>query len=196
MFAIGLTGGIGTGKSLAGSLLAKYFETVDADALVHELYRSHEGLIRGIQGEFGDKAVVRGEVDRTYLREVVFQNPHRLKALSRIVHPVIAEALRERISLCRELRKVVIFQIPLLFENHWEQELDHVILLICSEETQLQRILVRDQSTEESARKIMATQMPQAQKILLADTVIENTGSREELESRLEAWRLKAGPGF
>lgn len=196
MFAIGLTGGIGTGKSLAGELLAKHFETVDADLLVHELYRTHEGLIHGIQAEFGERAVLQGEVDRSYLREVVFQNPARLKALSAVVHPVISEALRKRISLCRELRKVVIFQIPLLFENHWERELDHVILLVCSEETQLRRILARDQSTEANARKIMATQMPQSQKILLADTVIENMGSPLELEARLEAWRIRTEPGL
>ena len=152
VFAIGLTGGISSGKSVAGEYLRRYFKVMDADALVHDLYQSDSSLIADIAHEFGENCVRNGRVDRKTLGNLVFKNPRSLDRLNSIVHPIVGKRLTDEIERARSEKEITVFLIPLLFEHHWQEKLDSVVLVGCSPATQLARILSRDQRSEEEAR--------------------------------------------
>ncbi|MBW7875965.1 MAG: dephospho-CoA kinase [Candidatus Cloacimonetes bacterium] len=188
IYAIGLTGGISSGKSLAGTYLSRYVPVLDSDHLVHELYSSDQALINSIAEAFGSQCVGKEGVLRRKLREIVFKDSAQLELLNSIVRPKTSEVLLSRILSCKASRQPQVFMIPLLFENGWQKELDHVLLLGCSVETQVARILRRDGTDAEDARLVIAAQMPLHEKQKLCDYYIENEGEPQELYARLDVW--------
>jgi dephospho-CoA kinase len=188
VYAIGLTGGISSGKTVAGEYLCKYFKVLDADALVHELYDTDPILVERIAEEFGDICVERGKVDRKILGSLVFKNPQALNQLNAIVHPLVGKSLSAEISKAHSERVVTVFLIPLLFEHNWQEDLDTVLLVGCSEQTQLERILLRDHRSIDEARAIVAAQMPLEEKRLLCDSFLSNDADLEGFYEKLDAW--------
>lgn len=187
--AIGLTGGISSGKSLAGEYLSRYFPVLDSDHLVHELYRQDQELIEAIAHAFGKDCVGTDGVMRKKLRDIVFKNSEKLEVLNQIVRPRTSQVLMAKIRACKSSGQAQIFMIPLLFENEWQKELDHVLLLGCSVNTQIQRILKRDGTDTEDAKSVIASQMPLEQKKKLCDYYIENEAEPQDLYRSLEVWR-------
>ena len=133
-FAVGLTGGIASGKSLADAYLSAYFDIVDADLLVHRIYAEDKALIRAIENAFGPDCIRDAVVYRPALKNKVFADPEKLRLLNQIVHPVVGKLLREAIEHARKNEVYTLIVIPLLFENNWDQKLDHVLLVGCHPE--------------------------------------------------------------
>jgi len=188
LYAVGLTGGISSGKSLAASLLEPYFQLVDADLLVHELYESHQGLQQSIQDRFGDHCVVDGVVQRKELRKIVFDDPALLKELNGIVHPIVGAELHSRIQNARKSQRSTLFAIPLLFENAWQEHLDCTLLIACDMQTQIERVMKRDGSSELEARNIIQSQMSLEKKKELADFCVDNSSSVQLFQEKLIEW--------
>lgn len=188
-YAVGLTGGIASGKSFAEAYLSTHFEVVDADLLVHSLYANDRGLIQAIKDTFGPQCVRDSVVYRPALKNQVYQSPDKLKLLNQIVHPVVGRHLIGAIDEAREKKIYTLIVIPLLFENHWDSKLDHVLLVGCSPEIQVQRLTRRDSCSSQRAMEIIHNQMDEASRRARCDSLIINDGAKEQFEKKLEYWR-------
>jgi dephospho-CoA kinase len=202
MLKVGLTGNIAAGKSSVARVWRSLGATViDADELSRRVVDPGTPAFAAIEAEWGDRVVEPGGgLDRAALRTIVFADPEARERLESIVHPAVA-ALREdeyREAVERGER-VVVADIPLLFEVGMAEEFDVIVLVDAPEEARLMR-LVGDRGLEaEEARRMIAAQMPSELKRARADVVIENTGSLGDLERRAgEVWDellLRAGAG-
>jgi dephospho-CoA kinase len=187
---IGLTGGIATGKSTVGQLLAERFglPLLDADLYARGALAPGTPGARAVLARYGE-AVAAGAgdaIDRAALGRVVFADPLERRWLEQLVHPLVRqrfEAELERLAHAPE----VVLMIPLLFEAGLESLCSEVWLVTCSPETQLQRLIGRDGLPEHEARARIAAQWPLARKQALADRLISNDGDPEALEQQLAA---------
>ena len=187
-YALGLTGGIASGKSLASKYLSDRYAIYDADQIVHDLYRTDMELIDTIGRIFGPQVINNGQVDRNKLREIVFDDRRLLPDLNAIVHPVVGKFILDGIQKHRDTKTRGIFVIPSLCENSWNSKLDGSLLISCSIETQIQRLLKRDSYTRAQATRIIESQMSLEQKTKLCTWVIENEGVPEALYNKLQKW--------
>ncbi|MBU1213891.1 MAG: dephospho-CoA kinase [Gammaproteobacteria bacterium] len=185
----GLTGGIGSGKSA----VARLFETlgariVDTDEISHRLTASKGAAIPAIQQAFGDSYItIDGALDRARMRALVFSDTDAKQRLQTILHPLIlAQAKAEALSPTEAPYTVVV--VPLLFESgRYRDWLRSIIVVDCPEELQLARTLQRSGMDETVIRAIMSQQMDRAGRLSLADEVIVNDGTMEQLQSRVAA---------
>lgn len=188
MLLIALTGGIGAGKSSAGSLLARLGAThVSADQLAREvLERGEEGYNR-VVAHFGDQILVNGEIDRKMLADIIFNDPHQRAILEQITHPLIQKRFRE-IQRTLPVDGVLIYEIPLLAENpERATEFDYVLTIETSEELRHERLLNRGLSTSQVIARI-SSQTNDIKRREIAHHVIENNGDKEALLRALEEW--------
>ncbi|MCO4782614.1 MAG: dephospho-CoA kinase [Candidatus Cloacimonetes bacterium] len=190
-YAIGLTGGICTGKSACEKYLKDFFTVLDADKIVHDLYANDLLLIESIEDVFGSKVVEKGVVNRKMLGQIVFSNPQKLNELVSLVHPKVTQVIQQKIQECKTKQEVTIFSIPLLFENSWQNYLDETIVVTCDPEIQIDRIQKRDNKTKEEALKVIQTQMPQQEKVDLANFVIKNDKQLKDLHLKLKGLFLQ-----
>jgi dephospho-CoA kinase len=200
MRVVGLTGGIGTGKSTASAILRELGATViDADEGTRAVQRrGSEGLAR-IAEEFGTGILTPdGDLDRTRLGDLAFHDPEARRRLNAIVHPLVGQWMAERQREAAERGDpVVVLDIPLLFEARGAGAFDTVLLVYAPEQLQLERLVRLRGMDEEQARARIAAQTPIEEKRRLATHVVENTGTVEELRSQVElAWSeiLRANP--
>jgi dephospho-CoA kinase len=185
MLKIALTGGIATGKSyILAQLRERGVPTIDADAIVHELFEPDTAVTQAVALEFG-KAILRedGRVDRAVLASKVFSNDNARLRLEAIVHPVVYDRLRQWFAV--RGRPLGVASIPLLYETHREGDFDAVIVTACGADQQLTRLLARGLS-EEDARLRMAAQMPADEKARKADYVIRTGGTMGETSAQLD----------
>lgn len=186
---IGLTGGVSSGKTVAGNWLTRYFDVFDADLIVHELYAVNQDLRQQMSEQFGSGILLPDGVCRDALRALIFADRSRLEEIGRIVHPFVTERLHE---IMREKRlsglRDCVFQIPLLFENDWHRKLDYVLLIGCSQETQMKRCLNRGMGNREEVLRIINSQMSFADKKELADHCIMNDGELDNFYAQLQSW--------
>jgi dephospho-CoA kinase len=191
MRLIGLTGGIATGKStVARMLAARGAAVVDADLLAREAVTPGSRALAEIAGEFGpDVLTSEGTLDRAALGRLVFADPARRRRLEGITHPRIGALMAERIAaaLASEAR-LVVADIPLLFENDRAGLVEGVLLVDAPPEAQLQRLMLRDGLDAEDARRRVAAQMPLAEKRRRATWVIDNGGTEERTAEQVDAW--------
>ena len=192
MKLVGLTGGIATGKSTVTSMLRQLgARIIDADELAREIVGPGREAWREIVEAFG-REMVRADqtIDREKLRKIIFADPQARKRLESITHPRIRALAQERIGqLGAEGAELVIYAAPLLFENQVHLWLRPVILVACAATLQKQRLLKRDGLSEEEARRHLQAQMSLEEKRKLADFIIENDGSLEELSRQVqEIW--------
>lgn len=182
---IGLTGGIGTGKSTVSRyLINNGYVVIDADFVSREV-SEREDILEKLADEFGDELIFHGKLDRRALRKKVFSSKERVKKLNAILHPPIIERIKHYIEINRG-REPIFLDIPLLFECNLEYLSDMVILVACSEDIQLMRVMERDEVEVEEARAIIDKQMPMECKRGKADYIIENNEGIMELEEKIE----------
>ena len=190
-FILGITGGIGSGKSAA----TQWFESqgivvVDADIVAREVVELGQPALKEIQLSFGDWVILEdGNLNRRALREHIFQFPEARETLEKITHPAIRQSIIQQLQQAES--PYVILVSPLLFETNQHELVHHTLLIDANEETQLQRASQRDGQNEEQIRKIIAVQMPRTQKQLLANDIVMNDGLLEHLHQQLKPLHLK-----
>ena len=193
MFVIGLTGGIGTGKTQVSDILASLGAAViNADQVGHEAYLPNTRTWQDIVDAFGRGVLSEsGEIDRKKLGGIVFSDPDDLERLNAITHPRIFEMIQDRIrDLDREGASVVVVEAALLIEANWTSLADQVWVVTSEEEDVVAHLVARNQLTEESIKARIASQMPQAERVKHAGVIISNHGDLGQLRSRVQAaWR-------
>ncbi|MBE0338896.1 dephospho-CoA kinase [Paenibacillus sp. 23TSA30-6] len=193
---IGLTGGIATGKSTVSALLvAKGALLIDADAIAREVMLPGHPVLAAVIQHFG-QAVMNsdGTLHRKKLGEIVFGDPVQRQALNDITHPAIREEMRTRMeSYEREHPdKLVLADIPLLYESGLESLYDEIMVVYVPRDVQLQRLILRDGLTEEQAGLRLSSQMDIEHKRSLADIVIDNSGTQAETKLQIDQfWQRK-----
>lgn len=174
MIVLGLTGSIGMGKSTAAKMLRLMGVPVhDSDKAVHAALLPKGGAFREVSRLF-PSAVSKGAIDRKKLGAIVFSDKVQLKKLESILHPVAQESQHKFIRACRAKgKRIVVLEIPLLFETGAESRVDYVITVSSPPDIQRRRVMKRRNMNEEKFRSILASQMPDAQKRALSDFVID-----------------------
>ena len=193
MFIIGLTGGIGSGKSAAAKILKELgIEVIDLDQITHELMRPGELGYIEIKKEFGEKYIdTKGAIDRKLLREEIFSSFDLKKRIESILHPIIFEECNKQLNLLKH-KKYIVLVIPLLFETkNYISLIDESLLIDCDLETQIERVIKRDNVSKASANRIIKNQMNRQEKQLLADKVILNDGNMNYLKTQLDSYYKK-----
>lgn len=185
LMVIGLTGGIGCGKTTAAKLFERRgFKRLDCDAIVHELLESDESTLTEVKNRFGEAMIAEsGCVDRAALGKIVFSDEKALKDLEAIVHPRVHAVWRGKVASDPSADWIV--EIPLLFEKKLEKNVDFTVCVSSDQELQVER-LERKGMDRASALTRIDRQLPIAVKIELADFVLLNDGSPEFLESQVE----------
>ena len=186
-FVVGLTGGIGTGKSSALEAFEQAgASTVSLDQIAHEQAKPGREGYRAIVRAFGKNIIVGAEglIDRRALGEKVFKSPAALRKLERATHPII---LREMERLVRSMKGVVVVDVPLLFEKKLQKHFDATVLIACNPAAQLRRVTKRDGFTPVEARRRIKAQLPLATKRRLADHTIDNDKDLIALRAKVDA---------
>jgi dephospho-CoA kinase len=178
---IGLTGGIGSGKSTVGQMLHELGAAViDADAIARSVTANQGAAMPAIAQTFGtDFVSTDGALDRERMRAHVFSHPEAKQALEAIIHPLVAqETQRQALHAIASGHHSLVFDVPLLVESgaRWRAQVDRVLLVDCSEETQIQRVMARNGWSRETVQAIITAQASRAQKLAAADWVIDNEG--------------------
>ena len=189
-FILGITGGIGSGKSAA----TQWFESqgivvVDADIVAREVVELGQPALKEIQLSFGDWVLLEdGNLNRRALREHIFQFPEARETLEKITHPAIRQSIIQQLQQAES--PYVILVSPLLFETSQHELVQHTLLIDADEQTPLQRASQRDGQTEEQIRKIIAAQMSRTQKQQLANDIVLNDGLLAHLHKQLQPLHL------
>ncbi|MFT8470870.1 MAG: dephospho-CoA kinase [Oenococcus sp.] len=182
---IGLTGGIGSGKTTVAKIFAELgYTIIDADQVAHEVVMPGRFELEEIKNAFGISVMKGASLDRKKLGQMVFADPRALKKLNAILQPSIKQLMQMRMEFLENEGRVhtLIVDIPLLYERHWERDLDAVIVVDADKKTRIDRIMQRDHLSQQDAVNRIAAQMPLAQKAAMADFVIENTGDKDALK--------------
>ena len=193
MFIIGLTGGIGSGKSAAAEILKELgLKVIDLDLITHELMRPGELGYIEIKKEFGEKYIdTKGALDRKLLRQEIFSSFDLKKRIESILHPIIFEECNKQLNLLKH-EKYIVLVIPLLFETkNYISLIDESLLIDCDLETQIERVIKRDNVSKALANRIIKNQMNRQEKQLLADKVILNDGNINHLKTQLDSYYKK-----
>ena len=187
-FVVGLTGGIGSGKSTVADIFADLgARVVDTDVIAHELTGSQGAAIPEIAEVFGH-SVLRAEwgLDRAAMRRLVFSDPSARSRLQAILHPMIRRESEAR-CLSASGAPYVLLVVPLLLESGgYRQRVDRILVVDCDEGVQVTRVMARSGLTDEEVRAIMTTQASRAERLAAADDVLENTQGRENLRARID----------
>jgi dephospho-CoA kinase len=191
---IGLTGGIGSGKSTVADEFARLGAViVDSDAIAHELTQKGGAAIPGVEKIFGKSFVRDGVMDRQRMRDHVFAHPEAKRQLEGLLHPMIREESQRRIATALQENEgaYVVHVVPLLVESgDYRRRVDRVLVVDCPEEQQVARVRERGLSDRE-ARAILAAQAPRAERLAAADDVIDNGGTRDALLKQVAALHEK-----
>ncbi|AVQ16883.1 dephospho-CoA kinase [Fusobacterium gonidiaformans 3-1-5R] len=185
---IGITGTIASGKSTVSDYFIKQgYVVIDADKITKELQEQKEVLKEFLE-IFGESVLLENRsLNRQKLREIVFQDKTALQKINRIMHPKVREKFEDVRS--RTLKEeIVFFDIPLLFEAHFEDLCEKIILVCAEREVQIRRVIQRDNSSRELAEKIINSQAKEEEKRKKSDYIIENNGTVEELYQKLKKW--------
>jgi dephospho-CoA kinase len=202
-FQVGLTGGIGSGKSTVAALLAQLGAAIiDADAIARQLTAPGGLAMPAIAQEFGPGFITaEGALDRDRMRTLAFTDPSAKQRLEAIIHPLVTE---ETARLGRAAQEsgypCLVFDIPLLVESaRWRQKVDHVLVVDCLEETQVTRVMARNGLTRAAVEAIIASQSSRLRRLQAADSIIFNDGlSHQGLSAEVAAlaprFKLSSGP--
>ena len=185
MLIVALTGGIGSGKSTVGELFQQLGAVVvDSDQLAREVVERGSLGFEKIVTLFGDEILKNGEINRSLLAEIIFKDPAKRKNLEQITHPLIRKAFADVVAKSGD-QAIVINQIPLLVESKYEYNFDHVITVSTSEDKRIARLLAKGY-TQEQIQNRMKSQVSDADREKIADSIIQNNESENELLPQVE----------
>jgi dephospho-CoA kinase len=193
---IGLTGGVGSGKSTVAAILRELgAEVVDADEASHAVYEPGTPGFAAVVRDFGQDYVRDGRIDRKALGELVFKHPEARRRLNTIVHPLVREWMAQRtVEAVERGAEVIVQDVPLLFENKLEELFPTTVLVWVPREVQVERLVNGRGFTPERAREVIAAQMPIDEKRSRATHVIDNSGTRESTRVQVERlWEALTG---
>jgi dephospho-CoA kinase len=186
---VGVTGGIGVGKTAVCDLFAEIGRTViSADVIARELTEKDESIRRQIQAAFGKAIYERdGALNRSELAKVVFASPHKRRKLNAIVHPSVFEEIDERINSMplEQRRPYLLIEAALIYETGMDKRLDYVIAVDAADETRIGRVMQRDGVSRDQVMGRIQSQMPPDRKLARADFVIENNSSADSLRAKV-----------
>ena len=195
MFVVGLTGGIGSGKSTFAVLLAERgAHIIDADELGRDALQPGQPAWHSVVDQFGDEILVPGsmQVDRKRLAEIVFNDKNKLAALNAIVHPVILRGMADHLERLSRTNDVVVIDAALLVDMGMAGSLDMVVVVTASSDVRKKRLLARGMTSSDIDARI-AAQVPQETLIEKADVVVINDGSLDDLSSEADrVWNVIA----
>ena len=188
MILVGLTGGIGSGKSTVSAMLARRGAVIiDADALTHELQRSGTPVFEAIVDRFGTGIVTpEGELDRPALAALVFGDPDELADLNAIVHPAVGAEIMARMAAEADTDHVVVLDVPLLVESG-RSDMAGLVVVDVATDVAVERLAGQRGVSEADARARMSRQASREARLAVADRVVDNNGTREDLERQVEA---------
>ncbi len=188
---LGVTGGIATGKSTVTAIFRSYgIPVVDGDEVAREVVQPQTEGLKRITTLFGREVLKQdGTLNRKKLGKWVFSDPEKRKQLDEALDQLIrAEIERQRDAYIAQELSLVVLDIPLLFESHYEKEVDQVMVVYVPEDVQLQRLVARDKLTKAEAQKRINSQLSIELKKERADILVENSGSKEETEKIIKEW--------
>ena len=199
-FSIGLTGGIGSGKTtVADMFAARGASVIDTDLIAHQVTSAHGAAMPAIRAQFGDEYLLpNGAMDRAKMRELVFSDPAAKIRLEEIVHPLIRVTTETAAAQAQGC--YLMFVVPLLIESGtWKQRVSRVLVIDCPEEMQIARVNKRSALDEMQVRAIMSAQAPRATRLAAADDVLQNDGDTAALGpqvDRLHAYYCSLAKSF
>ena len=193
MYIVGLTGGIATGKSTVSAMLAELGAyIIDTDKIAHAVVLPGQPAFHAVVAHFGG-GIVRsdGTLNREVLGEIIFKSPEERTCLERITHPFIEKRVNEDIQKGEELGyKLVVVDVPLLFEVGWQNKVDEVWVVYVDQKVQISRLIARNQLTYEQAQIRINAQLHVEEKAKQADVVIDNTLDKENTKKQvISAWQ-------
>ena len=173
-FKIGLTGGIASGKTTVANLFSDLgIKIIDADEIAHSITSKQGSAYNKIVKHFGEDVIGNDkELDRKKLRTMIFNNSELKRDLEQIIHPEVYAIINQKINASQEPYQIIV--IPLLIETGYQNFVDRVLVVDCSMETQLARLINRDNETKKNAKKIIANQIERSERLKFADDIIEN----------------------
>ena len=189
-YVIGLTGGIGSGKSAAADQFALLgAAVVDTDAIAHELTGPGGAAIAGVRSQFGAASIAAdGAMDRKKVRELVFADPSARLRLEALLHPMIRAESQHRIAAAGQSAPYVVHVVPLLVESpDYRARAQRVLVIDCAEDVQVERVMARSGLGQDEVRRIIAAQAPRAARLAAADDVIDNSGPLDALRPQILA---------
>ncbi|MCF6767875.1 dephospho-CoA kinase [Thiotrichales bacterium 19S11-10] len=185
ILCVGLTGGIASGKST----VIQYFQslnihTVCADKIAKDVVNTDTAILNKIQSHFGSQVINdQGKLNRKVLREVIFSKPYEKKWLENLLHPIIRNEIKQQIK--QTTSNYCVIDIPLLTENHVYDYLDFVVTVDSPVKLQINRLISRDQTSEEQALQIINNQRQRAERYLVSDYILQNTQGIDTLETQV-----------
>lgn len=190
MITVGLTGGLGSGKSSVAKLFAKKGAVViDADQLVHKSLQVGGKSYAKVVRAFGKEILSGEKISRSILASIVFHSPRELEKLTAIIHPIILKEVQSKIRTLKRNHKtrVVIVDAPLLIEAGWQRWVDYLIVVKASRQLQIKRVQAARSISRAEILRRMKVQMPITQKINMADIVIDNRRNLSETKKQVDA---------
>ena len=188
MFSVGLTGGIASGKTTISDLFAKIgVPVVDTDTISRQLLEPGELAFEQVCEHFGDDILDQdGKIDRRRLREIVFSQADEKTWLETMLHPLIFQRSHDAI-LANAKSEYVLVVVPLLFETNYQSLVDRILVVDCPAEQQIERLMKRDRIDEALARKMLAQQLSNTERVARAHDIIDNRSETADLESQVAA---------
>lgn len=182
---IGLTGGIGSGKTAAAKLFAGYgICTVDVDQAARSVVEPGQPALAAIAERFGDNLLdASGQLNRAALRQIIFADPQQRKWLEQLTHPLIRQLVNQQLEAATSAYAMLVS--PLLIESGQHQRVDRVLVVDIAPQLQIQRTLQRDDTSSEQVQAIMQAQLEREQRLAHAHDIIDNSGSLAELEQQV-----------
>jgi dephospho-CoA kinase len=189
MLVVGLTGGIGSGKSTVSAMLAeKGAVVIDADAITRELQQPGTEVFGAMVERFGPQIISSdGTLDRGAVAEIVFDDPKALTDLNAIVHPAVAAEIADRLKALAGTDAVVVLDVPLLVESRNRYQLAGMIVVDVDSQTAVRRLVEQRGMREADARARIARQATRSERLARSDVVIDNRGTLEELKGQVDA---------
>ena len=188
---VGITGGIGSGKSAVTKRLQSLgIEVIDADIVAREVVETGSPALEKIAQHFGADILAKdGSLDRAALRGIVFADPNERLWLEKLTHPLIGESIARQLAIA--LSPYVVLSSPLLLEGSQRDFVEHIVVVDVPETVQISRTKARDNNSEELVRAIMAAQMSRDSRLAAADTVIDNSGALDALDEQVVSLHKK-----
>lgn len=187
MVTVGITGGLGAGKSTASKFLEEKGAYVfNADVVAKELLKSDPDIKKQLIDAFGMEIIKDGEIDSERLAKISFASEENQNIINNIVHPCVIEEFSKKLEELKNRYDLVIVDAPLIFESGFDSHLDYTVLIYSTYKTRLERALRRENLSREDILRRMELQMPEEEKRELASFIIENNGTIEQLKAAID----------